>query len=91
MSHDETHPSGTAAKLVRMANQIAMFMGTKPHDEGVEGLAEHINKFWDPRMRVQFFQIAEAGDSGLLPLVIDALPKIRRPSELHESLMKEKI
>lgn len=82
MSHDEMHQSGTAEKLVRMANQIAMFMGTKPHDEGVDGLAEHINKFWDPRMRRKFFEIADAGSKDLLPLVVDALPKIRRPTEM---------
>ena len=79
MSHDEEHIANTREKLVRMANQIATFFHSKPREEGIAGVAEHINKFWEPRMRRQFFEIADAGGQGLLPLVIEALPKIRRP------------
>jgi formate dehydrogenase subunit delta len=66
-------------KLVYMANQIAAFFETRKHDEAVAGIAEHINNFWEPRMRVQFFQIVEAGGEGLKPLVVEAAGKIRRP------------
>ena len=64
-------------KLVRMANQIATFFESQPHDEAVAGVADHINKFWEPRMRAQFFDIIEEGDEGLTPLVIEAAPLIR--------------
>ena len=60
-----------------MANQIASFFKAMPHDEAVAGVAKHINDFWDPRMRRQFFEIVEAGGPGLSPLVVDAVPKIR--------------
>ncbi|MEH0072870.1 formate dehydrogenase subunit delta [Pannonibacter sp. Pt2-lr] len=66
-------------KLVYMANQIAKFMETKPHAEGVEGVASHINDFWEPRMRRQFFEIIDTGGEGLRPLVLEASAKIRRP------------
>lgn len=69
----------SADKLVHMANQIAMFMESRPHAEGVEGLASHINDYWEPRMRRQFFEIIDAGGEGLRPLVLDAAPLIRRP------------
>lgn len=72
---------GTAAKLVRMANQIATFFESKPHALGVAGVAEHINKFWDPRMRGQFFELIEAGAAGFRPLVLEAAKTIRRPGE----------
>jgi formate dehydrogenase subunit delta len=62
-----------------MANQIARFMESKPHDEGVESLASHINDFWEPRMRTQFFALIDAGGVGLRPLVLEAVPLIRRP------------
>lgn len=75
----ETHAEKNAAKLVRMANQIAAFMETKPHDEGVAGLAGHINDFWEPRMRRQFFELIDAGEAGFKPLVIEAAKHIRRP------------
>lgn len=78
MSHDE--PFDPYAKLTRMANQIGTFFQSKPHDEGVAGVAEHINKFWEPRMRRQFFEIVDGGGEGLMPLVMEAAPDIRRPS-----------
>jgi len=80
MSHDEHKAMNTADKLVYMANQIASFFASQPKAEAAAGVAKHINDFWDPRMRRQFFEIAEGGDSGLSPLVIEALPSIRRPT-----------
>ena len=75
MSHDGTD------KLVYMANQIAKFMESKPHEEGVAGLASHINDFWEPRMRNSLFKVLDAGGEGLRPLVLDAAPKIKRPTQ----------
>lgn len=80
MSHDEHKAMNTAEKLVYMANQIATFFEAMPHDEAAAGVAKHINDFWDPRMRRQFFEILEEGGAGLKPLVIDAAPKIKRPA-----------
>ena len=67
-------------KLIYQANQIARFFRSKPHAEGIAGVAEHINKFWEPRMRRQFFEIVDAGGAGLLPIVIEAVPNVRRPN-----------
>ena len=79
MSHDEDHMLSTSEKLVMMANQIATFFRSKPHEEGVADRAEHINKFWEPRMRRQFFEMIDAGGQGFQQLVLDAAPRIRRP------------
>ncbi|WP_227754475.1 formate dehydrogenase subunit delta [Stagnihabitans tardus] len=68
------------AKLVTMANQIAKFMESKPHKEGLEGLSNHINDFWEPRMRRHLFELLDAGGQGLRPLVIEAASLIRRPA-----------
>jgi formate dehydrogenase subunit delta len=76
MSHDTPH-----AKLIYMANQIAKFMESKPHAEGVAGLSSHINDFWEPRMRRHLFEVLDAGGHGLRPLVLDAAAAIRRPVE----------
>ncbi|TAG29043.1 MAG: formate dehydrogenase [Rhodobacterales bacterium] len=70
----------SAEKLVHMANQIALFMESKPHAEGVASLASHINDFWEPRMRRQFFEVVDAGGPGLRPLVMEAATQIRRPA-----------
>jgi formate dehydrogenase subunit delta len=72
---------GPHAKLIRMANQIATFFESKPHDLGVAGVAEHINKFWDPRMRGKLFELLDGGETGLKPLVLEAAKTIRRPGQ----------
>lgn len=69
----------SADKIVRMANDIAKFMESKPHAEGVALLASHINDFWEPRMRRQLFALLDAGGEGFRPLVHDAAGAIRRP------------
>jgi formate dehydrogenase subunit delta len=70
----------SAEKITRMANQIAQFMETKPHAEGVALLASHINDFWDPRMRRELFALLDAGAPGFRPLVLEAAGAIRRPA-----------
>ena len=76
----EKHPHPQHEKIVRMANQIGIFFSSKRHEEGVAGIAEHINKFWEPRMRRQFFEVIDAGGAELQPIVIKASASIRRPA-----------
>lgn len=73
MSHDTTE------KLVRMANQIATFFLSQPETVRIEGVANHINKFWEPRMRRELFDHIDKGGEGLLPLVMEASKVIKRP------------
>lgn len=85
MSHDEQHHAmSTGEKLVYMANQIAAFFVSQPKAEAAAGVAKHINDFWDPRMRRRFLEIAAQADNGLSPLVVEALPHIRKPPEPAE-------
>ena len=44
-------------RLVYMANQIGKFFQSQGHDKALPGIAEHIKKFWDPRMRKAIFPI----------------------------------
>jgi hypothetical protein len=69
-------------KLIRMANQISKFFESKPHAEGVAGIASHINDFWEPRMRRQLFEMIDAGGVGFRPLLREAAASIRRPVEV---------
>ena len=80
MSHENDTAHFSHPKIVRMANQIGTFFESKPHAEGVHGVAEHINKFWEPRMRRHFFEIVEAGGEGLKSIVLEAAPAVRRPT-----------
>jgi len=65
--------------IVRMANQIATFFASQPEKEQVEGVARHINAYWEPRMRRQLFDIVRAGGGGLHALVLSAAASIDDP------------
>lgn len=66
-----------AAKLLRMAGQIADFWRAYPKAQAVEGISAHINKFWTPRMRTDFLAAYGAQDSRLDALLSDARGLIR--------------
>jgi formate dehydrogenase subunit delta len=65
--------------MVRMANQMADFFKSYGEQEAVDGIADHINKFWDPRMRRDFFAHVDRGGAGLNQLVLKAAASVRRP------------
>jgi formate dehydrogenase subunit delta len=65
--------------MVRMANQMADFFKNYGEKEAVEGIADHINKFWEPRMRRDFFVLVDGGGAGLNELVKKASATIKRP------------
>ena len=64
-------------KLVYMANQIGKFFKSQSEDAAVKGTAEHIKKFWDPRMRNAIFAHLDAGGEGLDPYVRKAIESLR--------------
>jgi len=67
-------------RLVHMANQIADFFAAYPRDEAVAGVADHLKKFWDPRMRTALIAHARSGGAGLRDLVAAAIPKLEGPA-----------
>ncbi|MGA7998620.1 MAG: formate dehydrogenase subunit delta [Bradyrhizobium sp.] len=70
-------------RLIYMANQIGKFFDSQGHDKAVPGIAEHIRKFWDPRMRTKIFAHLDAGGAGLDPDVREALATLRAPAPGH--------
>jgi formate dehydrogenase subunit delta len=46
---------------LKVANQIGKFFASRGPDKAAAGIAEHIAKFWDPRMRATIFAHLEAG------------------------------
>ena len=64
-------------KLAYMANQIANFFRTRPHEEALAGIADHISSFWEPRMRAQFFELLKTDEDKFDPLVREAGARVR--------------
>jgi formate dehydrogenase subunit delta len=67
-------------RLVYMANQIGQFFVYQREDEVVPGIASHIKKFWDPRMRQAIFAYIDSGGDGLDPRVKEAIQSLRSGS-----------
>ncbi|MBY0613076.1 MAG: formate dehydrogenase subunit delta [Beijerinckiaceae bacterium] len=66
-----------ALKLVSMANQIAGFFRPYPKEQAVGGIAEHIAKFWDHKMRATIIDHLDHGGAGLEPDVREALDRLK--------------
>lgn len=67
-------------KLIRMANQIGSFFESMPdREEGLAGIANHIQKFWTPSMRQALLSAFEANslpsEPALKDIVISTLEK----------------
>lgn len=60
--------------LVHMANRIGAFFAAMPdRDEALDGIAQHLRRFWEGRMRHQLLEHVDAGGDGLDPIVMDAI------------------
>ena len=73
-----------ADHLIEMANQIGMFFDSLPdREEALTGIAEHIRKFWEPRMRRTLLAALDgnAKEAGFSEIVVDALTKYREKLE----------
>ena len=64
-------------KLVMMANQIAAFFAAQGEERAVPQIADHIEKFWDPRMRLKIVTHVARGGTGLDPLARAAISTLK--------------
>jgi formate dehydrogenase subunit delta len=73
-------------KLVRMANQIGDYFRTLPEAEAIDGAADHLKRFWTPKMRSEIVAFAAAGGAGLNPIAAGAVAALK--TQPTESLRK---
>jgi formate dehydrogenase subunit delta len=61
--------------LIRMANRIGDFFEALPdREEACAGIANHLHKFWEPRMRRGLYaQLDSDGAPQVKPIVADAI------------------
>lgn len=72
--------SSTTDTLVRMANQIADFFRLQPQEQAVAATADHIRRFWDPRMRAKMAEHLAHGGAGLNPIARSAADRVCKPA-----------
>jgi formate dehydrogenase subunit delta len=67
--------------LVQMANDIGHYFAAEPRrEDAIAGIANHIEKFWDPRMRRQIEKHLSEGSEGLEELVREAAARLAAPA-----------
>ena len=62
-------------QLVKMANQIADNFSF--HEDAVDRLADHLQRFWAPSMRKKLIEFMQTGSDGLKPDVIAAVKRLQ--------------
>ena len=63
--------------MVHNANQIALYFAAYPREEAVASVADHIQKFWERRMREQLFHYVAQGGHGLHELVLESVKRLQ--------------
>ena len=69
--------SSTLDRLVMMANQIGKFFEPQREGDPVAGIADHLEKFWDPRMKASIVAHWRAGGAGLDGPVREAVGRLK--------------
>ena len=69
--------SASADKLVMMANQIGRFFTPQRDADSVGAIADHLEKFWDPRMRAAIVEHLAKGGAGLDAPVREAVRRLK--------------
>jgi formate dehydrogenase subunit delta len=70
-------------RLIRMANQIGKFFQHRPEAQAVADTADHLRKYWDPRMRRDIVAHFDRGGAGLDPIARKAVAEIAADLKDH--------
>lgn len=66
--------------LVGMANDIGAFFDSEMGPgESPQGIALHLSRYWDPRMRGEIIRHAATGGAGLKPTALAAVNLLPEP------------
>ena len=74
-------------RLVYMANQIGRFFASQG-DEAVAGIADHLQKYWDPRMRATILDHLAHGGHGLDPLSRRVVERLKEGTSKSQEKVK---
>ena len=73
-------------RLAYMANQIARNLAIEGPEQAARSTAEHIIKFWEPRMIARFFAALETSDMGLNDIARAAVPILREQPRVKAAI-----
>jgi formate dehydrogenase subunit delta len=65
------------AAEIRLINQVVVHFGYLPEDQAVTEVADHVRKFWDPRMKRRLFDLVDSEAGQLEPVALAAAALLR--------------
>lgn len=69
--------SSNVEHLVKMANDISDYFASEPdRASAVTGVATHIRRYWEPRMRRKIYAHLDAGGEGLSDLALAGVQQV---------------
>lgn len=69
--------SGGLRHLIQMANDIGTYFASEPERAvALDGIATHVRRYWEPRMRRQMYAHLDTGGAGLDELPLAALRQL---------------
>ena len=70
----------TPETMVHNANQIALYFAAYPREEAIAAITDHLEKFWERRMRLQIIEYVAHGGGGLHELALVAVKHLKTPA-----------
>ena len=62
---ETSHSHESGERLVTMANDIGNYFRAQGREEAIAGIANHLNRYWTPRMRQKLNAYLAQGHGGL--------------------------
>jgi formate dehydrogenase subunit delta len=75
---ETSHSQEAGAHLVTMANDMANYFRAQGPEEAVAGIANHIKRYWTPRMRQKLNAYLAQGHGGLDELSRAAIDRLNQ-------------
>jgi formate dehydrogenase subunit delta len=70
MSHNE-------AAEIRLINKIVVHFGYLPTEQAAAEVANHVHRFWDPRMKRRLFELVDSETKDFEPVAVAAAELLR--------------
>ena len=71
---DMSHNVPTEITLI---NKIAVHLAYLPTEQAITEVANHVHRFWDPRMKRRLFELVDSETTGFEPVAVAAATLLR--------------
>jgi formate dehydrogenase subunit delta len=83
------HAGGGPEQLITMANDMADYFRTQGREAAIAGIANHIKRYWTPRMRAKLNAYLAQGHGGMDELSRAAVERLNQQAMESKSATQE--